>query len=95
MLEIIAIVALTRYVGKIVKQKNRKPGLYQFLTVIFWIGFEFIGAIIGTLMYGEGMERYGIALLGAGIGALISYGIANSLSVLKPQNSEVLDAALV
>lgn len=95
MLEIIGIIILARYIGKIIREKGRKPGWYQFMTVMFWLVFELIGAVIGTLLFGEGFASYGFGLLGAGIGALSSVFIAKSLPEAEPVNKDMLDSGIV
>lgn len=94
MLEIIAIVALARRNGKICKEKNINPGWYQFLTVVLWIIFEFAGAFIAAFIGSEGIGLYAMALAGAGLGALLSYLVVNSL---KPKivNENTIDGKLI
>src|SRR5215208_4012508 len=93
MLEIILLIFLTRKVGEIVRSKGRKPGWFQLLTVVLWIGGELTGAVIGAVIgelrdTGIGLA-YLFALLGAGAGAGLSIVIARSLNAktydLPPQ----------
>jgi hypothetical protein len=80
MLEIIAIIAAAKRIGTIMREKGRKGGWYQFLLVVLWIGGEFVGAIIGTLLTGGrgGLLVYVFALMGAAAGAAITFSIANN-----------------
>ncbi len=84
MLEIILLIFLTRRIGEIVEEKGRKGGWYKVLTVVLWIGGEVIGAVIGAIVAGvSGSSEfliYVFALLGAGVGAGLSFIIAKSLS---------------
>ena len=85
MLEIVALIFLTRKVGEIVESKNRKAGWYKFMTVALWIGFEVVGAIIGgvyvALSGASDAFSYLFALVGAACGAGLSFIIAKSLPV--------------
>src|SRR5215213_10313461 len=93
MLEIIILIFLTRKVGEIVRSKGRKPGWFQFLAVVLWIGGELTGAVIGGIvgaLSDSGMLfAYLFALFGAAAGAGISILIARSLNAktydLPPQ----------
>jgi len=88
MLEILALIGLTKTIGKIVEGKGYKSGGYKLLTVLMWFGGEILGAIIGA-MVAEGGESaqcltYLFALAGAGLGAFGAYSIANSLTAIGP-----------
>ena len=74
MLEIILVIYLSKKIGKMVEAKGQKKGWYVFMFVMLWIIGEFVGAIIGGLI-AEGPLIYLFAILGAGLGALISFGI--------------------
>ncbi len=49
MLEIIALIFLTKEIGKIAAGKGLKPGVWKLYTVLAWIAGEFVGAVIGYL----------------------------------------------
>ncbi|HJR07966.1 MAG TPA: hypothetical protein VJ842_11960 [Pyrinomonadaceae bacterium] len=89
MLEIIALVMLTRRIGEIVKAKNRKSGWYKFMTVMLWFGCEILGGVIGAIIVGltgsPDAVIYLIALAGAGVGAGLAYVIAKALPPLAPE----------
>jgi len=88
MLEILVLWTLTKKIGNIVEQKGRKSGLYKVLTVVLWFGGEITGAILGVILTGADESAqcliYIIALLGAAVGAVIAYLIANSVSPVGP-----------
>ena len=63
MLEIIALIFLTKYIGKLAYQKGLKVGWWKFYTVIAWIISEFIGLIIGILIFGAD-NLFSIVLVG-------------------------------
>ena len=52
MLEIIALVFLAKQIGKIAADKGLKPGTWKLYLVLSWIAGEFVGAIIGILIFG-------------------------------------------
>jgi len=96
MLEIIALVALTRHIGKMVEAKGHKPGKYKWMTVGLWIGGEIAGAIVGAIFAaasdtGECLI-YIVALLGAAAGAVAAYLIAKNVAPLPgfPQEEEAV-----
>ena len=86
MLEILFLIHLTKKIGKIVEPKGRKPGGYKAMLVAFWFGGEILGLVIGMSVLGEGIGMYLIALVGAGIGAAVSFGIANNLAPETPES---------
>lgn len=94
MLEIIALVLLCKHNAKLVKEKGAKPWVYVLITIFLWIGFELIGALVGQILVGEGLQSYLFALLGAGIGAFISYSIAKNIKPEAPDMKDVLDAEI-
>jgi hypothetical protein len=51
MIEIIALIFLSRYIGNLAFQKGLSSGWWRFYTVIAWLLFEFIGAIIGIIIF--------------------------------------------
>ena len=92
MLEIIVVFVLARKIGKIVADKGRKRIGYQLMLVGFWLGGEFMGALVGAFIQaasGGPAARefswpvYICALLGAATGAGIAFAIANSLPPLR------------
>lgn len=75
MLEIFGIVMLCKLNRKNAIARGRKPGLFVALTIIMWVGMEFLGIVIGNMMdisYGAVLVIYGCA----GLGALGSFLIA-------------------
>jgi len=53
MLEIIALVFLTKNIGSLAIQKGLKPGTWKLYTVLLWFGCEIVGVVLGMAMFGE------------------------------------------
>ena len=53
MLEIIAIIYLTRKIGLLAESKGLKPVRWKLFMVLGWILFEFAGVIAGVLIFGK------------------------------------------
>jgi hypothetical protein len=83
MLEIIILYRLTREIGARVTEKGYKPGLFKFLTVIFWIVFEMIGAFFGILLFSGGFLTYLCGLIGAIFGYFLINVIVRRLEVIR------------
>lgn len=86
MLEILALVGLCRYVGRVVREKGRTAVGWQVLLVALWFFGEFAGGLIGAIVtYDPGNPEavnpvaYVFALVGAAAGAAIGTGIAKLL----------------
>jgi hypothetical protein len=88
-LEIILLRTLYNKLSGIATAKGR-PGTWGMLGILFWIGGEILGFIIGSLL-GMELGAYGIALLCAGAGAGISYAIVNSLGSLIDDEGDSRD----
>ncbi len=78
MIEILAIVALSRRIKKIVTAKGLKPGKYIGILVALWIGMEVLGFLIGGALFGESLLIVVFGLAGAAIGGLLAFQIANN-----------------
>ena len=52
MLEIIALIFLTREIGRLAERKGLKPITWKIYTVLAWIASEFIGMVIGIMVFG-------------------------------------------
>jgi hypothetical protein len=50
MLEIIALILITKYIGNLALQKGLKPLTWKLYTVICWIIFEIIGMAFGMFI---------------------------------------------
>jgi hypothetical protein len=52
MLEIIALIFLTREIGRLAEKKGLKPITWKIYTVIGWLFSETIGILIGVMIFG-------------------------------------------
>ena len=82
MIEILCLVLLCVINGRIAIQKGLKPMKYRVFTIASWIGFEFIGVLVGLLFVADlvpGIHPFYIAmytgLVGAAIGGMVSHMI--------------------
>jgi len=51
MLEIIALIFLTRKIGDLAERKGLKKGWWKFYTVIGWFGGEIVGIVLSILIF--------------------------------------------
>lgn len=101
MIEILALVYICKSVGNIARNKGRATVGYQALAVVFWFGFEFLGAV-AAVVFATGAEEPGMlflyagALAGAAVGALASFAVVMALpSRVDPYAHIPMDAAPV
>jgi hypothetical protein len=73
MFDIIALIFLTKNIGKLAYRKGLKVGWWKFYTVLFWLICETIGAVIGVLIFG--LHNLVSVALVAIAGAVTSYFI--------------------
>ena len=52
MLEIIALIFLTKEIGKIAAQKGLKPITWKIYTIIAWVVSEIIVVVLGIMIFG-------------------------------------------
>lgn len=78
MLEIIAIFILGKAIKNKVEAKGLKATKYILLMVFFWLSFEFLGFVLGNIIFGEGLASYLLALPGAVLGGYLGYNIAKN-----------------
>ena len=78
MLEIVALIFLTRHLSKTAKLKGH-TGAYAALGPVLWIGGEIMGAFMGTLLTGELLVGIVIGLVCAVVGAAISAAVVHNL----------------
>lgn len=52
MLEIVALIFLTKDIGKLAARKGLKPSTWKIYLVLGWILSEIIGVIVGIMIFG-------------------------------------------
>ena len=82
MLDIIALVLLTRNIGALALKKGLKSGTWKLYTVLAWFGGEIVGIVLGLLAFGQDGIG-GAILLGLG-GAVASYFIIRANLSKRP-----------
>ncbi len=82
MLELIAIIILAQKNGKLAVRKGLKSGTWILYSVLCWIGFEFLGALLGILTFGR--ENFFMAYILALVLAVSSYFFIRSILNKKP-----------
>ena len=82
MLEIIALIFLTRKIGYLAERKGLKSGWWKFYTVIAWFGAEVIGIVLSILIF-QTEEIFALVLPGYAF-AIGSYFILKAILSKKP-----------
>ena len=82
LLDIIALIFLTREIGKIAAGKGLKTLTWKIYTVLAWFAGEFIGAIIGVLIFGT--SNFISVVLVAITGAVTGYFILKANLSKRP-----------
>ena len=86
MLEIIAIILLSKKNGRLALKKGLKSGTWILYSVLCWIGFEVLGFVIGIIAFGQEniIPTYLLAL----VLAVSSYFFIRSILNKKPDTME-------
>ena len=78
MLEIILLFYFSKKIGVLAEEKGYRKGQYIFMFVSLWLVGEIAGLYAGA-MISQGILVYVMALLGAALGAAISFRIVHGL----------------
>ena len=89
MIEIIALIFLTREIGRIADKKGLKPGTWKIYTVLAWIAGEFVGVIIGLLIFR--IDNFFSIALVAIAGAITGYLIIKANLSNRPDAIDEID----
>jgi len=91
MIEIIALVFLSRMNGFLAQTKGLKFWPWVWYTVLSWIGFEFIGTFIGLLLFGASnlVPIYILAIATASLGYFVIRDILRKK--INPVNHDNID----
>lgn len=71
MIEIIALIFITREIGKLAERKGLKPAAWKIYNVLGWFAAEIVGAVVGILIFGT--QNYISVFLVALLFAVTSY----------------------
>ena len=83
MLEIIALIFLTKEIGRIAHDKGLRPVTWKIYTVVGWIVSEIIGIIAGIIVFGKD-NLFSVILVG------LTFAIT-SYFIIKAQLNKLLD----
>lgn len=95
MLEILLIFGLSKRIAAIAKDKGRGATGWVLLFILFWVGGELCGGILGGILSfvaDNAAEEpnlllvYGCAIAGAAVGAISAFVIVKSLSSVKEED---------
>jgi hypothetical protein len=86
MLEIIALIFLTKDIGRIAHDKGLRPVTWKIYTIVGWIVSEIIGIITGIMIFGKD-NLFSIVLVGLTF-AITSYFIIKALLNKLPDHFE-------
>jgi hypothetical protein len=89
MLEIVALIFLTRQIGRIAESKGLKPGTWKLFTVLAWIAGEIAGVVVGLLIFGP--DNIFSILLVAIAGAVTGYFLIKANLSKRPDVTDEID----
>jgi hypothetical protein len=89
MLEVIALIFLTREIGRLADKKGLRPPTWKLYTVLAWIAGEFVGAVIGVLIFGA--ENLFSVILVAIAGAITGYVLIKANLSKRPDVIDDVD----
>ncbi|MGN6532999.1 MAG: hypothetical protein ACTHK0_14755 [Ginsengibacter sp.] len=85
MLELIALIFLTREIGRLAEKKGLKPNTWKIYLVIGWIFFELIGIFIGVMTFGMN-NLISVVLVGFAFAISSYFLIKSQLNKLPDRN---------
>jgi|SRR6185312_10242048 len=85
MLELIALIFLTREIGKIAEKKGLKPLTWKIYLVIGWLFFEIIGIFVGVMIFGMN-NLISVVLVGFAFAITSYFLIKSQLNKLPDRN---------
>jgi uncharacterized membrane protein YeaQ/YmgE (transglycosylase-associated protein family) len=89
MLEILVLIGLSKRIMAIAKSKGRSSAGWVVLLIVLWFAGEFTGGVIAAIAtYPQEplLEAYLFALVGAVVGAVVTFAIVKNLPSLRPQD---------
>ena len=86
MFDIIVLIFLARHIGIVAHDKGLSPGRWKLYTVLAWLAGEFVGIIIGVLIFGTN-DYISVILVGI-TGAVTGYFILKA-NLSKQPNADI------
>jgi hypothetical protein len=90
MLEIVALIFLTKKIGNIAIRKNLNPSTWKLYTVLAWFGGEILGIGLGLTVFGL-QDFFPLTLMGLGF-AYTAYYIVHTTLEKMPDNYDDIDS---
>jgi hypothetical protein len=95
MVEILALLALTRIIGDMARRRGRSASGFQLMLLVFWFGGEILGAALTYALVADSQQGkvnlvpiYCYALVGAVAGAVLAFVVAK---MAKPVDGRWID----
>ncbi len=85
MLELIALIFLTREIGRLAEKKGLKPITWKIYLVIGWLFFEIIGIFVGVMIFGMN-NLISVVLVGFAFAISSYFLIKSQLNKLPDRN---------
>ena len=85
MLEIVGLVLTSREINKLALRKGLKPGIWIVYTIICWFTLEFIGVVLGVILF-HSRDIIALEMLGL-ISGFGGYLLIRSILQKKPDNT--------
>ncbi len=82
MLEIIALIFITKEIGKLALRKGLPSLRWKIYTILAWVACEFAGIILGIMIFGTN-NLFSVVMVGLA-GAITGYFIIKSFLTKKP-----------
>jgi len=86
MLEIIALIFLTREIGNLAENKGIQPLKWKIFTIVSWVIAEMLGIIVGFMLFGKN-NLFSVILVG------LTFAIT-SYYILKAQLNKLPDQSI-
>ena len=87
MIELLALIFLTKEIGKLAILKGLPPGRWKFICVLFWFLMEIVGIIAGMIFFGKD-NLVSIVLVGLGFAVTGYFMVKNYLQNLPDINDQ-------
>lgn len=63
MLEIPALILLSRYIGKLAERKGEQKTRWKIRFILYWFGLEFLGMFVGLLLFDPQSNLFSIMMV--------------------------------